>query len=243
MTILVRLDKPAYISYRSIRLVAGAVRVLCGGRVQQKHYAACRANEEIETVMTRIIVEAEPEGEGLTAVHSVFRAIHSLCPAIAKAIEAAQHSLYRDGTLPRRLRELIRLRIGFHNQCRTCMAVRYAPDSVSESLVCSLERPADSPELTEAEQAALAFADLFATNHLAIDDAVYQRLRRHFAEGQIVELGFICAIFLGTGRLAATWQVTEVLPESFRAAEGVVAPWGHDTVLSPQPERRPASAE
>jgi len=193
--------------------------------------------------MTRIIVEAEPKGQGLTAVRSVFRAIHSLCPAIAKAIENAQRSLYRDGTLPQRLRELIRLRIGFHNQCRTCMAVRYAPESVPESLVCSLEHPMDSHELTEAEQAALAFADLFATNHLAVDDAVYHRLRRHLAEDQIVELGFLCAIFLGTGRLAATWQVTEVLPESFRDAEGVVAPWGHDTVLSAQPEGQPASAE
>lgn len=193
--------------------------------------------------MTRIMVEAEPEGQGLAAVRSVFRAIHSLCPAIAKAIENAQRSLYRDGTLPQRLRELIRLRIGFHNQCRTCMAVRYAPDSVPEDLICSLERPVDSRELTEAEQAAIAFADLFATNHLAIDDAVYQRLRRYFAERQIVELGFLCAVFLGTGRLAATWHVTEVLPESFRDAEGVVTPWGHDIVLSAQPQRQPASAE
>ena len=28
------------------------------------------------------------------------------------------------GTLPARLRELVRLRVAFHNQCRSCMALR-----------------------------------------------------------------------------------------------------------------------
>ncbi len=33
-----------------------------------------------------------------------------------------------------------------------------------------------------AERSALDFAELFATDHLAIDDAVYDELRQHFSE-------------------------------------------------------------
>jgi hypothetical protein len=59
---------------------------------------------------------------------------------------------------------------------------------------------------------------------------VYADLREHFDEGSIVELGLQCANFVGVGRLAATWAVTDALPERFRAA-GEVTPWGTDAVV------------
>src|SRR3546814_20367163 len=82
---------------------------------------------------------------------------------------------------------LVRLRIAFHNQCRSCMAIRYrdaVAAGVDETLVCSLERPAEAPALTAAERLALDYADRFATDHLSIDDAIYEPLREHFYEGQ-----------------------------------------------------------
>jgi AhpD family alkylhydroperoxidase len=140
-------------------------------------------------------------------------------PEIAAAFGAVTEAINHSGTLPRRLVELIRLRIAFHNQCRSCMAIRYdeaVRDGVTEDLVCSLERPAEAEDLTDAERAALHFADLFATNHLAIDDAVYDDLRRYFTEGELVEIGMNCALDVGMGRLTATWDVTENLDEAFR---------------------------
>ena len=157
-------------------------------------------------------------------------------PEIAAGIGAATHAINTAGTLSPRLVELIRLRIAFHNQCRSCMAVRYSnavDDGVSEDLVCSLERPQEADDLTPAERAALRFADLFATNHLAIDDTVYDDLRQHFTEGELVEIGLNCAIDVGVGRLAATWQVTDDLPERFRT-DDVVTPWGTDAVVVPR---------
>jgi hypothetical protein len=110
------------------------------------------------------------------------------------------------------------------------MAIRYqeaVDDGVSEDLVCSLATPEEGPDLTEAERVALRFADLFATNHLAIDDAVYDDLRRHYSEGELVEIGLNCALDVGIGRLAATWHVTDDLSEYFRNGDGeVLAPWG-----------------
>src|SRR5690606_12666958 len=94
-------------------------------------------------------------------------------PAIAEGLLALTGALRADRTLPDRLVELVRLRIAFHNQCRSCMAIRYADaleDGLTEDLVCSLERPAEAEDLTDGERAALRFADLFATDHLSIDE-------------------------------------------------------------------------
>jgi hypothetical protein len=123
-----------------------------------------------------------------------------------------------------------------HNQCRSCMSVRYQSaidDGLTEDAVCSLERPADAPDLSDAERAALKFADLFATNHLAIDDTVYDELRTHFTEDQLVELGVHCAIALGIGRLTATWDVTDDIPDAFRSdTDGQVTPWSSAGVVA-----------
>jgi AhpD family alkylhydroperoxidase len=156
-------------------------------------------------------------------------------PEIAAALGAATDAINHHGTLPRRLVELIRLRIAFHNQCRSCMAIRYeeaVQDGVTEAVVCSLERPAEADDLSDAERAALRFADLFATNHLAIDDAVYDDLRQYFTEGELVEIGLNCALDLGVGRLTATWDVTDDLPDAYRLSYAeTVTPWNEEAPL------------
>ena len=154
-------------------------------------------------------------------------------PEVADALKAALQS---SGTLPPRLVELVRLRIAFHNQCRSCMSVRYQSaidDGLTEGLVCSLEQPADADDLSPAERSALRFADLFATDHLSIDDTVYDDLRRHFTEDELVELGVHCAYAVGMGRLAATWNVTDDLPDAFRStSDSPGAPWVSDGVVA-----------
>ena len=157
-------------------------------------------------------------------------------PEIAAGFGMAVNAINTSGTLSPRLIELIRLRIAFHNQCRSCMAIRYAnavEDGVDEDLVCSLEMPQEAQDLSPAERAALRFADLFATNHLAIDDAVYDDLRLYFTEGELVEIGLNCAVDVGMGRLVATWRVTDDLPDRFRQGDDLVTPWGGDAVVVP----------
>jgi AhpD family alkylhydroperoxidase len=155
-------------------------------------------------------------------------------PQVAEALGSLKAAISTGGTLPPRLMELVRLRIAFHNQCRSCMSVRYqsaVDDGLTEVAVCSLERPAEGSDLSPAERSALHFADLFATNHLAIDDAVYDDLRRHFTEDELVELGMHCALCVGLGRLAATWAVTDELPDAFRSPTNA-APWTSEGVIA-----------
>jgi hypothetical protein len=69
-----------------------------------------------------------------------------------------------------------------------------------------------------------------ATDHLRIDDAIYDQLREHYTEAQIVELGMNVAFFVGFGRLAATYHMVEELPESFQGA-ATVAPWNNAHIV------------
>ena len=154
------------------------------------------------------------------------------CPEQALGLMQFGGGLERNRGLSERLVELVRLRIAFFNQCRSCKAIRYADavnDGVSEDLVCSLERPHEAANLSPAEKSAIRFGELMATDHLAIDDAVFADLRTHFSEPQIVELGMTCASFVGFGRLAAALHMVEELPEAFRR-EATIAPWGQDKI-------------
>jgi alkylhydroperoxidase family enzyme len=154
-------------------------------------------------------------------------------PEVAAGLGAAMDAL-RNGTIGQRTFELLRLRIAFHNQCRSCMAVRYPEsidDGLTEDLVCSLEQPDEATDLTDAERAALRFADLFATDHLRIDDAVYDELRRYYSEDQLVEIGLVCALSVGIGRLAATWHVVDHVPEELKRP-GKVGPWNIEAALA-----------
>ena len=154
-----------------------------------------------------------------TAIEILPMQIFAHCPAIAKAIVGLGSALRQSRSLPERLIELVRLRIAYHNQCRSCMAIRYraaVADGVDEELVCSLEDPTRTHDLSAAENAALSYADKFANDHLSIDDSTYEALRQHFTEAQIVELGTWVAFCVGFGRLGATWDMVEELPAEFR---------------------------
>ena len=183
----------------------------------------------------RAMLNADQKSEREMRPTSV-RAHH---PELAKAYVRFATAFKQHAVLPTRMRELVRLRIAFHNQCRSCMAMRYADAvdaGVTEDLVCSLEKPHEAPDLTDAERVALRYADLMCTNHLAIGDALYAELATHFSDMEVVELGSWCAICIGFGRLSATWNMVEDLPERFQA-DATVTPWGPDAWVTQAPAK------
>lgn len=154
--------------------------------------------------------------------------VYAWNPAIAVPYVEFMTKLRTASILPPRLVELVRLRVAFHNQCRSCMAVRYsdgAEGGVTEELVCSLERPAAANDLAPAEKAAIGFADLFATDHLAIRDDTFATLREHFGEAEVMDLCFQVATFVGYGRMGATLDLVDDLPEEYADPTAVLAPW------------------
>lgn len=92
------------------------------------------------------------------------------------------------------------------------MAVRHAgarQAGLTEVKIAALN-DAGSTLFSPRERAALTFAELMATDHLKIDDAVFAELRRHFSEPEIVELGVSTALFVGLGRFNAVIGIDPV---------------------------------
>ena len=115
------------------------------------------------------------------------------------------------------------------------MAIRYdsgRDDGVTEDLVCSLERPQEADDLTDAERAAIAYADKMATDHLSVTQETFDTLLQHFTTAQVMELCFKVAVFVGFGRMGASLDMVDDLPDGFRAAPGTtVTPWAQPEIV------------
>jgi AhpD family alkylhydroperoxidase len=97
-----------------------------------------------------------------------------------------------------RVTELVRLAVAGTTQCQVCMAGRHpsaVAEGLTEEMVCEIGQP-DQPHMTDAEQAAVAFATKLARDHLSITEADKERLCAHFNPEQIAELGLLCVMCL-----------------------------------------------
>ena len=119
-------------------------------------------------------------------------------PGVAIAWLSALEEMHLRSCLPERLRELVRLRIASITTCEVCMLARKSDAVTEEDLACL---SADHPRFTAAERAALRYAELFAGDYFAIDEALFARLAEHFTTEQIVELNLYCALMLAGGRM------------------------------------------
>ncbi len=54
---------------------------------------------------------------------------------------------------------------------------------------------------SQAERLALEYADRLATDHHNMDDGFFDRLKQHYSDAQILELGMMIGQFIGFGRL------------------------------------------
>lgn len=163
-----------------------------------------------------------------------FDGIMQHVPSAQRHLIATKAAAKHDGTLSQRLVELTRIRMAFWTQCRTCMTIRFeegVEDGLDEAAVCALAQPETASDLSPAEKAAIRYVDKFANDWLSINEAEFDRLRQHFTEAEIVQLGLICALHLGTGRMMASYGVIEDLPTEMQGAEsgpGKFKPWEVD---------------
>src|ERR1700722_11872045 len=128
-------------------------------------------------------------------------------PAVAAAWLSALEEMHLRSCLPERLRELVRLRIANITTCEACMVARKSDTVTEEDLACL---SAEHPRFTAAERAALRYAELFAGDYFAIDEALFTRLAQHFSTEQVVELNLYCALMLAGGRMTYVQRGYEV---------------------------------
>ena len=87
-----------------------------------------------------------------------------------------------------------------------------AQQGASEELYAHVEEYRSWPGYTDRERLAIEFAERFVVDHTNMDDEFFGRLRAHFADDEIVDLGLCVAIFMGLGRFLRVLGIDEACP-------------------------------
>jgi len=135
--------------------------------------------------------------------------------------------IFYAGRVETKYKELARLRMSLGHGCRSCnlgntqgtLAAGYTMDQIE-----AIE--GDRSVFSEAEQAVLALADEFLMTNLKghLDPDLYARLRAHFDDAQILELGTVMSYLGGLAKLLFVFDMAEKEDYCpFRPAEAAAA--------------------
>ena len=149
--------------------------------------------------MARISLPA-PSGLGEHVDWSLHRT--EMAIGMGKLSEA----VYTNTKLALREREAARWTIALINDCIVCQDTR-AKDAglhqVDDGFYADVAAWATTDALSEREKLAAEFAQRFALDHQAMDDAFWVRLRAAYADDEVADLIICCGMFLGLGRAMA----------------------------------------
>ena len=135
------------------------------------------------------------------------QAIRAHCPNVIRAFSQAWDLTFRNGVLDHRIKELCRVYVSKSVECSYCglqRSVKGRQQGLTEDAYDELLDFASSGRYSEREQAALAYSDAIVWDANLADDALWERLHRHFTEPELVELGFFVALTLGQQRWIKT---------------------------------------
>jgi alkylhydroperoxidase family enzyme len=127
-------------------------------------------------------------------------------PDMAIAMGGLSKAVYGTSKLDKRESEAARYTIALINDCAVCKDTRVkdAPErGVEEGFYSEIPAWRTSTALTDRERLAAEFAQLFATDHLAMDDDFWTRLRAAYSDEEIADLTMSCGMWLGSGRALA----------------------------------------
>jgi AhpD family alkylhydroperoxidase len=114
-----------------------------------------------------------------------------------------------EGLLPLRLQELIRIRMSVAEECGYCSSLRSKPaqdEGLTEEIVVQMADLDNAPDIDEREKAALRYADLYRRDEIDSDE-VFDELRKHFSDDEIIDLSVLCGVLDGGGKFAKALQV------------------------------------
>lgn len=131
-----------------------------------------------------------------------------MAPKLALPAAGFTAAVYADCSLSLREFEAARITIARVNDCAVCLSWRsnrdvprfqQDPNPPDEDFYAHVGKPWDG--FTERETLTAQFADLFANDHLSMDDAFWERMHASFTDDEIVELGLCVGSWIAFGRL------------------------------------------
>lgn len=133
----------------------------------------------------------------------------SVAPAALKAVYALEHYVRTSG-LERSLIELIKLRASFMNGCAYCVDMHTKDaraSGESEQRLYAVPVWRETPFFTPRERAALAWTEAVTdVGRSGVPDDVYEEVRRHFSEREVVDLTMAVAAINTWNRLAVSFR-------------------------------------
>ena len=142
----------------------------------------------------------DPSGRGEHVDWSLHR------PEMAQGMGQLAAAVYGHSRLPVREREAARWTIALINHCEVCQDTRVADadaHQIDDTFYGAVAAWATSAWLSVREQLAAEFAQRFALDHQAMDDAFWDRLRDAYGDDEVADLIICCGMFLGMGRAMA----------------------------------------
>ncbi len=137
------------------------------------------------------------------------QAIRAHVPAAFWSFAEAWDGVFRNGVMDHAIKELCRVYVSRSVKCEYCgnqRSVKSAKLGLQEADYMDLVNFEKSTHYDERQKAALAYTEAI-TWDLEADDALWDRLYRHFTEAQIVELGYFVAITMGQQRWLRTLNI------------------------------------
>jgi alkylhydroperoxidase family enzyme len=147
---------------------------------------------EMRAEMERCAREGTPRPES--------SAVRAHVPACFWFFANSWDSIFRNGVLDHAIKELCRVYVSRSVICEFCgnqRSIKGANEGLKETHYDDLVEFEKSTQYNERQKAALTLAEAIVWR-LDTDDAFWERLRKHFSEPEIVELG--CAIGLTHGQ-------------------------------------------
>ena len=172
------------------------------------------AFDERETIVARIDLPPGEQPENTRAL--------ALRPTFQAAVDQLERAVWKS-ELPRRLHELVRMRVAKINGCVVCMSWRNPTWCDDETLLATVEDWATAPGFTDAERVALEYAERFCLDSQGIDDGLLDRLGQHFDSGMIVDLTLVVGKYLALGRFAQVLGVDQSCELTFDGSGTLVA--------------------
>jgi alkylhydroperoxidase family enzyme len=117
------------------------------------------------------------------------------------------------GSVDQRYKQLARLKLSLLHGCRTCNK-QNVPGAlaagVSQAQIDAMDDHETGP-FTAAEKAVIAYADQVALTNMdgKLTPELYARLREHFSEADILELGVAMAVISGMAKLSFVLNLVE----------------------------------
>lgn len=121
--------------------------------------------------------------------------------------------IFFGGNVPQRYKQLARLELSLLHGCRTCNK-QNVPGALQAGITQAQVDAMDDFEsgpFTEAEKAVIAYADEVALTNAAgrMSHELYARLRQHFSDADLLELGTVMAIISGMAKLSFVLGLVE----------------------------------